>query len=318
MKSQGKAIAYPGLPAIFAEGFKDYKSRISGHSHISLAVTDIHEMVRTETTANLAEEGVKFDLVGLDRENARVTGVYTVIDSMLALATDRTGISINTKNNGILTGSSDSGAAALVTALDDVLELGLPLPRMIELARHVSETAYRSLVGGLSECIVDENGRLHISQLRGASFFSDVNIYVVSFPEIKRHSADDLHLRVVNHPHYTKRHEEVERRIGTMHKFLEKNDMKGVLAVMEADAMTVHSMFTEMGLSVIKPEMKVVCDLVDNLRESNIQAFWTVAGGSHVYIFTQKKYAKEVTHDLKAHDFKYKHYKVAEGAKAVL
>lgn len=59
MKSNSRAIAYPGLPVIFAEGFRDYKKRISGHSHASLALTDTFERVRTETYAEATGGGTE-------------------------------------------------------------------------------------------------------------------------------------------------------------------------------------------------------------------------------------------------------------------
>ena len=86
------------------------------------------------------------------------------------------------------------------------------------------------------------------------------------------------------------------------------------MALMEAEAKTVHTMFSEQGMDVITRDMKVVLDIVTKLRESGVQAYWNVAGGSHVYVFTLKDFAKDVTRELKNSDFKYRHYKVADGA----
>jgi len=318
MKSRSKAVAYPGLPVVFAEGFRDVKRRISGHSHASLAITDLHEMAKTETAAELIPEGAYFTLNGMPASDARAKAVSGVIHGMLALATDRTGVKLESVNHGILTGSSDSGAAALVTALDDVLELGLPVPRLVELAKPVSETAYRSLVGGLSQCIVDRDGGLKVTALKKASFFRDMNIYAVAFDGVKRFSADDLHTRVVNHKNYPKRPAEVDRRLEMLPKLLERQDLVGFMHLMENEARTVHAMFSETGMEVIKPEMKAVTDIITGLRESGVEAFWNVAGGSAVYVFTLNKHAKEVTRELKNKNYRYRPFKVADGAKAVI
>ncbi len=317
MKQGSKAVAYPGLPLVFAEGFKDYKLRISGHSHASLAVTDIHGMAKTESSADLVGGGVEFRLNGEVPQDQRGAAAYTLVREMLALATDETGVMVSSENHNVLTGSSDSGAAALVTVMDDVLELGLPVARMVELARHVSETAYRSLVGGLSQCIVDERGGMVVSQLKKPSYFSGVNVYAVPFPDIRRFSADDLHRRVVNHKYYPHRANETENRLRSLQRLLDEDDLDGVLSIMESEARTVHRMFAEMGMEVIKPEMKAVTDLVEAMRESRIRAWWNVAGGSAVYVFTLKDSAREVSRELKAKGIRYRHYKIAEAARPI-
>ena len=301
---------------IFAEGFRDYKKRVSGHSHASLAVTDAYGTVKTETSAAAIKHGVEFTLDGRQLEDQRTAGVYSMVKDMVSLAVEETGVRVESVNHNILTGSSDSGAAALVTALDDLLELNLPVWRMVELARPVSETAYRSLVGGLSEYIIDGEGNVMTAEVKKASFFSDVMIYAVPF-ELKRFSADDLHMRVAQHPMYGGRATQVDVRLRMMHEFLDNRDIPEFMELMESEARTVHAMFGDMGMEVIKPEMKALLDLVEDMRSRGISAYWNVAGGSAVYVFTLRRWAKEVTRELKDRNLKYKHYKVAEGAKAV-
>jgi mevalonate pyrophosphate decarboxylase len=315
MKPHAKAVAYPGLPVVFAEGFRDYKSRTSGHSHASLAITDIHGNTKTDTFADLADEGIGFKLDGVSPQDQRSSGVYVVAREMLALATDRTGVRIESHNHSILTGSSDSGAAALVSALDDLLELGLPVTRLVEISRHLSETSYRSIIGGLSQFNINRDGSFKAFQLRKPDYFRDLMIYAVPFPGIKRFSADDLHKRVVMHKHYGKRTVETDKRLERLKGILDEGDLIGFMGLMEKEALTVQIMFSEMGMAVVKPEMKPVLDLVVNMRERGVQAYWNVAGGSCVYVFTLPRWAKEVTRELKDGNYKYRHFKVAEGAK---
>jgi diphosphomevalonate decarboxylase len=316
MKSRSKAIAYPGLPLVFAEGFRDFKSRLSSHSHASLAVTDAYETVKTETAVETSKVGVQFSLNGRVSDDPRTASVHNLIREMVSLATDETGVIVESMNHGVLTGSSDSGAAALVTALDDMLELNLPLWRMIELARQVSETAYRSLIGGLSEYLIDDQGNVRTVEVKKARFFKDVMIYAVPF-DIKRFAADDLHKRVTQHPQYTNRSIQVDVRLAKLQELVDDRNIIGILELMESEAKVVHMMFSDMGMGVIKPEMKAVLDLVAEMRSKGVRAYWNVAGGSTVYVFTLKRWAKDVTRYLKDNNFKYKHFKVADGAKVV-
>ena len=314
MKAHAKAVAYPGLPIVFAEGFRDSKLRISTHDHASIAVTDIHHNAKTETSAELTEKEAAFSLNGAAPSEGRALAAVEIIKDMLPLAAERTGASVQSVNHDILTGSSDSGAAALVTAIDDLLELGLPMTRLIELAKPVSETAYRSLIGGLSSCEVDAKGNIKARQLKDASFFGDLMIYAIPFPELKRFPADNLHLMVTRHKDHPKRSKQVAERLKSLQGFVDGNDLLGFMKIAEAEARTVHTMFSEMGMDVIKPQMEEAINLVLGMRERKIPAYWTVAGGSAVYVLTLHRYAREVTRELKDNNLKYRHYIVADGA----
>jgi mevalonate-3-kinase len=317
MKTQAKAVAYPGLPVIFAEGFRDQKLRISAHNHASLAVTDIHGNAKTETSAALTDRGLEFLLEGKEPVEGRAFAAFDLMREMVPLAAENTGVRMESQNHNILTGSSDSGAAAFVTALDDLLELGLPMTRMIEYSKHISETAYRSLIGGLSVCEVDSKGNIRARQLCDASYFRDLMIYAIPFTEISRFPADNLHLMVVRHKDYPKRAKQVEERLANLRHFIDEKDLLGFMKIIEAEARTVHTMFADMGMAVIKPQMEEAISLVLGMRERKIPAYWNVAGGSAVYVFTHHKYAREVTRELKDNNLKYRHYKVADGAKPI-
>ena len=317
MKSSSQAHAYPGLPIVFAEGFRDYGNRISGHSSVSLAITDIHDMVKTVTDVEVTNIGLDFRLKGSVEGDARSGGVYRVMEKMVGMATERVGLRVKSENHGILTGSSDSGAAALVTAIDDALELGLSREMMCDIGRDVSETCYRSIFGGLSEFLINEAGDVSVGPLRKASFFKDLVIYAVNF-EGKRFGADDLHKRVSQHPRYCQRALQAKIRIDTLRNIVDDGDLSGFMSLMETEAKTVHQMFSDMGMDVIRPDMKSLCDMIVNIRGRGIEAYWNVAGGTSVYVFTLKKHAKEMTRNLKDQGYKYRHFKVAESAKTGL
>jgi len=315
VKSVSRAVAYPGLPVIFAEGYRDAKRRSSWHSHASLALTDTFDRMRTETVAEPLGEGISLTINGKSPSDQRSQATRALIDEIRGLAAVRTGLKITSENHEIVTGSSDSGAAALVLAINDLLEINLSQEMMVKLAHKSSETAYRSIIGGLSECIV-AGDRITAKRLAKPSFFDDMLILGIPY-DLPRHSADDLHRRVVSHPHYCERTNEVMRRLGELSRIVEEKDLIGFMQLMEADARTVHTMFSEIGLQVIKPKMKEATDLVEGMREDGIQAYWNVAGGSQVYVFTLKKYGKDVTRRLKDKDLRYRNYKVADGAKII-
>jgi mevalonate-3-kinase len=309
------AVAYPGLPVVFAEGFRDYEHRVSMHSHASLALTGRMEGVYSETTVRKADSS-SFTLNGEVVSGSRATGVLELAAELMALAGVDYGVEVASVNKGIYSGSSDSGAAALAVALNSLLELGLSREELCVHARRVSETAYRSVYGGLSEYIIEGRGNVCTGLLADESFFNGVRVFACPF-DLERYSADELHLKVVTHPDYVSRTGQADGRITELKKFIKEGDVDGLLRLMESDAKAVHRLFEGVGLTVVKPEMRRLCELVEGLRSRGVKAYWNVAGGSVVYVFALKKYSDEVVDVLSKSGIVYTEFKVAGPARVI-
>jgi mevalonate-3-kinase len=310
MNENSTAIAYPGVPVVFAEGYRTVGDRrVSLHSHMSLALTSVNGSVRTETTARRTGSGVELTVNGKSIAGPRGEGMLKIVGEMLSRAGIDSGVKAESNNYGIITGSSDSGAAALAVALNDLLGLKLSESELCEIGRLGSETAYRSLLGGLSECSVSgEKASYH--RIKSAEDLSTIAAYGVPF-NIPRHSADELHLKVVGHPAYQKRADVVNGRIKKIKECVGRKDYSGMLEIMESDAGDVHRMFAEVGLPVIKPQMRKLCDTAESMRKRGIRCYWNVAGGSQVYLFTIKRYAEAVETELYDLGYKFTQLKVA-------
>lgn len=287
------AVAFPGLPVIFAEGYRG--NRVSMHGHISLALTSLDGEVRTETTVVESNKNV-FLVDNHELDNGRGRGMLKVRDAMLEKSGMKIKLKISSRNHGILSGSSDSGAAALVVALNELLGLSLSVDELHEIARHGGETSYRSLYGGLSEYYL-RDGIPHARSLLQPKELRDISIYAVPF-EYPRYSADVLHLNVVRHPDYKKRVLDVERRISEFKSRLVERDFSGCLQLMEDDASQVHRMFEKLGFRVRKGKMIALCRKVEHWRRSGLECYWNVAGGSVVYVFCLKEAADRIRGQL--------------------
>ena len=291
MKSVSRAIAYPGLPIVFAEGYRIVDGRrLSRHASVGAALTDEREEVRTETEVTLSHDDV-FNVDGKPVEGARGEGMRTIIEKMKEKGWRSEGLRIESVNHGILSGSSDSGAAALTAALDDFFDLKLPKKELLKLALYGSETAYRSLCGGLTENRI-QGGECSATQLASARELSRIAVYAVSFPG-KRYSADELHEAVVGHHNYALREKRAELQIRKLKDALSDGNLLSVLSVMEDDAQTVHRMFSVVGKRVITAPMRKLCDAVEGWRENGLEAYWNVAGGNQVYVFCLTEQKRE-------------------------
>jgi mevalonate-3-kinase len=283
------SVAYPGLPLIFAEGYR--RNRVSMHGHISIALTSLNGSVRTETLVEPSSAHV-FLVDGKPLNGKRGAGMLKVRDALLARASSKGSLAVHSHNHEILSGSSDSGAAALAVALNRFLALNLSLQELHDIARNGSETAYRSLYGGLSEYYL-ANGKPKARCLLHAEELRDIVIYAIPF-DYPRHSADILHNGVVKHPSYRKRLADVKKRIHEFKSHLVERDFNSCLQVVEDDARDVHHMFEEVGLPVRKELMLNLCADVERWRKEGLPCFWNVAGGSVVYVLTTKKHKNAV------------------------
>jgi len=165
----------------------------------------------------------------------------------------------------------------------------------------------------LCECKVEE-GDVTFSKIKGAGELSEIRAYSVPF-NLPRHSADELHAKVVGHPAYALRASVTEGRIKMVRDYAARKNLVGVLEVMESDARDVQRMFEEGGVTVIKPPMRKLCSAVESIRKRGIKCYWNVAGGSHVYVFAVSRYAEAVEEELENLGYSYTKLKVAGPAR---
>lgn len=278
------ARAYPGLPVVFAEGYVSPEDRVSMHSHASLALTGFDGGCFTETCVCRAACGnPELYVDGVSLRAGRAACALQLMDDLAREHGIEGGLRAESKNDGILSGSSDSGSAALVKALDGVLGLGLDEAGLSNLARRVSETAYRSVFGGLSAYEI-EGGRVNEYLLVDEESLSDIVFFAVPF-EIPRRMADEIHQAVVGHPGYGSRCIRADARVRELTVLAGEGDLTGLLELMEEDAGEVHALFDAVGANVIKPSMRDLIDRIIGIK-SEFPVYWNVAGASVVYAAT--------------------------------
>ncbi|VVB52111.1 Mevalonate-3-kinase [uncultured archaeon] len=309
-----KACAYPGLPVVFAEGFRDYERRIGLHASVSLALTDAAGKVRTLTEVSPLEGGKGGFLVnGKPPEGRRGEDMGVVVELLKKKAKFTGELRIESHNEGIATGSSDSGAAALATALNGFLSLGLSVDELLPYATCGSETAYRSLYGGLSAY---DPASLEAELLADRRELRDVRAFVVEFPS-ERRAADDLHKRIVEHPKYPLRLKRIPEKVRGAKEAAADGDLVSLFSLMEDEARTFHGLVEDLGFPVRTAQMKGLTSLVESWRKKGLNCFWNVAGGSAVYVFCLKDDAESVSRKIDEEGFKSRIFVVGGAAKLI-
>lgn len=147
------AEAQPNIALVKYWGKRDTALNLPAGGSISITLADL----RTRTTVTfddraLGDGGDSLTLNGAERPD-QLPKISAVLDLMVGNEA-RPGARIVSENNfptGAGLASSASGFAALVTAADAALGLGLPPARLSELARRGSGSAARSIFGGFVE-----------------------------------------------------------------------------------------------------------------------------------------------------------------------
>ncbi len=310
------AIAFPGLPVIFAEGMKKpFEDRVSFHNSVGLAITDLNENVMTETSIiKNKTKKILFKINNKKISGERGKGMLKVVKLTLKKSGKKIGLNINSKNHGILSGSSDSGAAALVVALDHFLQLNLEKEKLLNIGRFGSETVFRSLYGGLTKYETEKKSKADV--IATADELKDLVIYTIPF-EGKRHSADDIHKKIVTHKNYKKRAAGIDKKIHDFENLIKNKKFTKALELMELDAREFHSMVEDLGVRIINDEMRELCNAVEEMRKTGLNAFWDVAAGNVVYVFCLNEQAKDVRIELRVNRFSPIEYKVADSARVI-
>ena len=94
MKTKVVAVAYPSIPVIFNNGVRS--DRIPRFNTMGLAVTDLKDDVRTETTVSVQSEerGIQFFVDGKELELERLRDVKRIIKYFEEKAKTNVGLKI--------------------------------------------------------------------------------------------------------------------------------------------------------------------------------------------------------------------------------
>ena len=324
MKEKVLARAYPAIGVLLLGGLKDWERRVPAYSNAGISVTDNCECVRTETLVERLPQENEIQLSIFDvvegkeirknLDNKRIDDMKKMVLALQDLAGLRVGLKITSRNFGIISGSSDSGACALALAVSNMFDLKLDA-KVTDIARQGSESVYRSLLGGLSLTEIISNN-CHASLLLSNEQLQDLTIFVIGFKEINRHSSDEIHQTIVKHPDFPKRVASRSKMVEELKEAAKKRDIIRIMQIAEQDTMNFHYLLEWCGLRVIKDRMFEALNYVRQLRENGHQAYFIITGGSAVNVLCLKKDSREISKELTKR-FPAVEYKVAGPASIV-
>lgn len=319
MKDKTTAVAYPTIPVIFVSSV--HPDRVPLHNTMGLAVTDLEGKVRTETSVEVLKgtEEIEFIFDKKKLEPAKVRDVKRVIGEFKkrARTAEKVGFRIESKNYDIYSGSSDSGAAALVFALQDLFGTDFSVDELSRLSMIISESGIRSVYGGLNEINVDGYPDFYGGLVASAEELKGLKIFALAFDYDTRVSAEEVFHATRKNPFYEYRLKTVPLWVAEVKLGLLLNDWHRVFSVAEENCANAHYLIESSGLRCRKKEMMNACIDVEEIREKGLACYWTAGGGRVINVFSWGKDAEKVKAELLRRGHKPREYKVTSGPKII-
>lgn len=311
-------VAYPTIPIIFLGGINTDRTPL--YDTMGLAVTNKDETTRTETTVESTKDkeisSIKFLLDKQELTGLRGEQIIESIKSLMEKNNIKAKIKIESNNYEIFSGSSDSGLAALFTALNDVFDLKYSKDEILRYSMKGSESAGRSLYGGLTLTQVNEKP-LKVIQLASEQDLNRFNLFSVPFQYESRISADVIHAGIIKNPQFPERVKRIPNWIDRIKKSLKNEELVELLKIAEENIQNAHELLEGVNIRVRKPDMLRLCDQVKQMRNEKIEAYYLIGGGNLVTIATIDNFAKAVAKFLSKYQWNYYEFKVASAPKII-
>ena len=311
--------AYPTIGVILLGGISDKTRRIPRHTSAGFAYTGLDRDIWVDTMV-MVNRGTPFGDLNGEEVQYSETGrspfvilnhyrekIFQHLDIK-----EKAALSFRSRNVGILSGSSDAGAAAMGSCIasmaggiDDMVAFENEL-------RSISESVGRSIHGGLTVTWADGKSA-RTERLLGPEAFRDYVVIGCSF-NVQRKPSDRIHENAVTSPEYPNRIESAARKARELVKLSDDRDIKGIFDLSHQDTKEYHRLNESVGVKVITPEMRKLMDLVDHDRKDTWMSY-IVTGGSNVFVITERKNMNEIADRYRPNCDYQSLLTVAEGAK---
>jgi phosphomevalonate decarboxylase len=289
---KASAVAYPIQGLIKYHGLKDFDLRLPYHDSISVCTAP----TRTHTTVEFGapEDSVTIDGKAVEgREKERV---MRVVDAMRGRAhVDRRVRMVSQSNfpKYVGLGSSASGFAALATACNSALRLGLDAAAVSEFARLGAGSATRGVAGGFAEWVT-EASRSFGRMLVGPGEMPWVTLAVVARHDVP---TEGVHREAMASPFFQARLAYLPAMLEKMRRALAKKDAVKVMELAETDTLNLHAITLTMPHSLLAWRGLTVETMhaVRRLRtERKVPVYFSIDTGATVYVNTLPEHEEEV------------------------
>jgi diphosphomevalonate decarboxylase len=283
---QAAAVAHPNIALVKYWGKADESENLPAVGSLSITLDTLTTTTTVRFDESLSEDQLSF---AGRREPSMVSRVSACLDDLRRLAGSSLHAEVTTDNDcptaaGLA--SSASGFAALVTAADAALGLGLARGELARVARRASGSAARSLFGGFVELsLVDGGLETETQQLADASDWPmRVVVAVTSTAPKAVGSTAGMLLTEETSPFYAQWVATSPADLLAARCAVEARDFEALAAVSEASCLKMHAVMlaAQPGLVYWNGATVDCIRAVRDLRASGVPVFFTIDAGPQV------------------------------------
>lgn len=274
-----ESIAYPTMGVILLGGISDPDHRIPKHTSAGIAYSSPDMSAFSRTRLFFSKKGFGIFNGKFIEEGATRSPLTILREYENTADKDGKKLAFFSENKGIISGSSDSGAAAMATCVRSLfrIEDTQTLERDF---RRMSESVGRSLLGGLTVTVADGNSA-RTERLLGPEAFQDYSIVAFKFSS-DRHPSDRIHENVISNPGYGDRVRRTSKKADDLRSLAAEGNIRGIFELAMQDTDEYHELVEASGVQVINEGMRA---LLSRIRQE--VRFWKtyiVTGGTNVFV----------------------------------
>jgi len=297
------AQAHSNIALVKYWGKGDKKLRLPVNSSAAIALDNLTTTTTVEFRTDLQEDQV--ELIGEGFELGEVEKVSKHLDRIRELAKMNLKAKVVSQNSfpkAAGMASSASGFAALTVAAASAAGLSLSEKELSILARQGSGSASRSIPGGVSVWHAGTSSETSFAERIDYPKEWDLHVLLVMADDTsakKVGSTDGMALAPTS-PYFLVAVKEAEQNIDRLREAMKKGDWSAFGKVIEDECFRLHMlcMTTTPNILYWRGVSVEIFQRLFKLRESGVEAFFTVDAGPHVHVVCRGKDSEIVKKSL--------------------
>lgn len=297
------AKAHSNIALVKYWGKKDDGLRLPKNSSVAIALDEAFTLTTVEFSDSYKDDQV--ELLGQGFEDDEVEKVKKHLDRVRKIAKIDTKAKVVSKNNfpkSAGMASSASGFAALSVAAAASADLNMTERELSVLARNGSGSASRSIPGGVSVWYTADNDDGSYSEQITYPKEWNLKVLLVMAEDTsaKKVSTTDAMALAATSPYFATGVLQAEQNIMRLREAMGLGDWSGFGKVIEDECYRLHAICMTQTPNVLYWR-GVTIEIFQNLyklRESGVEAFFTVDAGPHVHVVCKGSDVEKVKHSL--------------------
>lgn len=284
---KAKARAHANIALIKYWGKRDKELSLPMNSSLSLTLDKFFTETEVEFTKSISHDIFYLNGILDEKTLPKVSDFLDLFRNMKGIKHRAIVTSLNKVPTAAGLASSASAFAALAAAANIASGLNVNYRKLSMLARRGSGSATRSIYGGLVEWQKGESDNTSFAvEIDDASWDIGMVVVIVNKNEKKVSSREGMKRTVLTSPFYNTWPSDAEKDLNEIKVSIKNKDFEKMGIIAENNALKMHATMLAANPPIIyfEPKTILVMQIVHELRNKGIGAFFTMDAGPNVKI----------------------------------